>query len=209
MAFLDIVIFALITLFFIQRLKSVLGQRGEREEQTSPPPSVVEVTGKEALPPLEMREEGQKRLSELLQWDKNFSIDDFYKGAAKAFEMILNAYASGRIETLQMLLSPGLLKQFMKVIEERTQKGWVQLIEIVSFLRVSLEKIEIDQTVASITLHFLTEQTNVTKNKNGEIEKGTLNLIEEIEDHWTFQKDKNLSKDIWVLTSIQSHPKSH
>lgn len=211
----DIVIFALITFFFIQRLKSVLGQRVEIDRDTSEPvsekstrrQSVIEVTEQDTLPPLQISKTAESEVLQLQKWDKKFNIEDFYTGSVKAFRMILKAYAEGHIPPLAFLSTPEVLQKFTQNIEDRRRKQLTQFLEIVGFLKVSIENITITNSTVSITVHFLTEQTNVTKNTQEDVVAGTLNLIEEIEDVWTFQKDKTAVQDIWKLSAIQSQIK--
>ncbi|MEK9753855.1 MAG: Tim44/TimA family putative adaptor protein, partial [Rhodospirillaceae bacterium] len=55
--------------------------------------------------------------------DPSFNSEDFLVGARVAFEMVLGAYATGDRRTLENLLSPDVLGNFIRAIDEREKLG--------------------------------------------------------------------------------------
>src|SRR5262245_46924879 len=105
--FLDIVIFAMVALFLVLRLRSVLGRRTGNERRRADPfsapapaPTRTETDNVIALP--ERKPDGgaepgsvAQALSAIRAADPKFNEQEFLAGARAAFEMIIGAFAVG------------------------------------------------------------------------------------------------------------------
>ncbi len=219
--FLEIVIFALIAIFFAIRLKGVLGKRtgkeGESERfRTGQPPSsespkdtgeVIDLSSRkpravdlDAPPPGSLA----AGLYEILRADPDFSPEFFEQGAAAAFEMIVKAFAEDDEETLQMLLSKDVFNSFASVIADRKAAGKTCENRLVNILGLDLVKAGVVGHEARITVRFVSEQIFVTKNANGAVVEGDPDKKIEITDLWTFARDLRSPDPNWILVVTDS-----
>ena len=52
---------------------------------------------------------------------------------------------------------------------------------------------------ARLTVHFLSEQVSVTRDKQGAIVEGNASDIHQVEDHWTFERDVTSKNPNWKV----------
>lgn len=206
--FIDILIFAVIAILLVLRLRSVLGQRTgyeqpqetqvkERFTDKANAPNPVQKTNKSA-------KVSGSGLDALRSADRHFSETDFVKGATSAFEMILTAYADGDQAQLQRLLSYDLSKSFMQTINDRIAAKETLEITVNEIKEVSILNIELADSIASITVHFHTMQTRIARNEHGEIMDDGDTEPTEFIDIWTFERDLTLSDLNWKLAETES-----
>ena len=206
--FIDILIFAVIAILLVLRLRSVLGQRTGYEQ---PQESQVKerFTDKANAPnPVQRANKSAKvsgsGLDALKSADRHFSETDFVKGATSAFEMILTAYADGDQAQLQRLLSYDLSKSFMQTINDRIAAKETLEITVNEIKEVSILNIELADSIASITVHFHTMQTRIARNEHGEIMDDGDTEPTEFIDIWTFERDLTLYDLNWKLAETES-----
>ena len=211
MPFIDIIIFAVIAVLLVLRLRSVLGQRSGYEQPQGERPTnrfdnnendsgVIPLHPKatdDAPPTLH-------GLDALRQIDRNFNEKEFIGGANSAFEMILTAYAEGDVAQLRRLLGYDLLQSFTSSIENRVAGKESLSITLDELRESSILNISVIDQMASITMHFHSVQTRVAKDKNGEPLDADDNGAREFTDIWTFERDLTLSDPNWKLTETES-----
>ena len=124
--FIDIIIFAVIAVLLVLRLRSVLGQRsGYEQPQGEQPTNRFDANENEkGLVSLNTKVNDDAPLAlngldALRQIDRSFDEKEFISGATSAFEMILTAYAEGDLAQLRRLLGYDLLQSFTSSIENR------------------------------------------------------------------------------------------
>ena len=123
--FIDIIIFAVIAVLLVLRLRSVLGQRnGYEQPQNEQSTNQFDNTrnDKEDLSQAKTVDDktiAMRGLDALRQVDRSFNEKDFISGATTAFEMILIAYAEGDLTQLKRLFGYDLLQSFTQSIEGR------------------------------------------------------------------------------------------
>ena len=102
--FFDIIIFAVIAVFIIYRLRSVLGKRtGYQKKLTTNQYSEEKKTQiKKNIPQLKDNEQKLLKIYEVVE---DFDHKSFLDGAKKAFEIIISAYNQGEKKTLKELVS--------------------------------------------------------------------------------------------------------
>ena len=122
--FIDIIIFAIIAVLLVLRLRSVLGQRTGYEEK-QPQKSNFDTAAADVIP----IDSGRKTaasdghgIDALRKADRQFSEKQFLEGAAMAFDMILQSYAAGDLAQLKRLLSYDLLQSFSASIQQRSSR---------------------------------------------------------------------------------------
>ena len=67
----------------------------------------------------------------------------------------------------------------------------------------TIESAELRGSVASITVRFVSDQTSLTKDKDGHPVTGT-DAVTEITDVWTFERDLSTRDPAWRLVSAAS-----
>jgi predicted lipid-binding transport protein (Tim44 family) len=223
--FFEILVLALFAGFLVHRLRSVLGRRTGHERRRDPfgtaanahrrsgakdDDNVIQLPGQgegeelaggtlDASSPLEAG------LVQIKVADPHFRDSEFLAGAQAAFEMIVHAFAAGDTDTLRNLLSDDVYRNFADAITARERAG-EQLesklleIETAEMIEAQLEK----RTIATVTVKFVTQQINVTRDKSGEIVDGDPNDPARITDIWTFARDTRSTDPNWMLVATRS-----
>ncbi len=223
--FIDIIILAMVAGFIVLRLRSVLGRRTGHEPNrdarpdegytrgtANSPDNVVTIPGaarrsREGALDIEPAYQGTPMEAGLVQIkmaDPSFSVSRFGEGAAKAFEMIVNAYARGDTDTLKPLLSPEVYSQFANAIQDRETRGETMETELVVLKPPKVEAISVEDARASIDVRFQSEQVNVIKNSAGEVIDGDREHVDSVTDVWTFAHDLSSRDPNWVLVATRS-----
>ena len=211
MPFIDIIIFAVIAVLLVIRLRSVLGQRSGYEQPQGEQPTnrFNDNENDSDVIPLHSKATDDAPvtlhgLDALRQIDRNFNEKDFIGGAKSAFEMILTAYAEGDLSQLKRLLGYDLLQSFTSSIQSRIAAKESLNITLDELREASILNISVIDQMASITMHFHSVQTRVAKDKNGETIDSEDTGAREFTDIWTFERDLTLSDPNWKLTETES-----
>ena len=136
--------------------------------------------------------------------DPSFTPEAFLEGAARAFEMIVGAYAKNDTDTLRTLLSPEVYAQFARAIQEREERGETLVTELVVLKPPKIEAIEMRGTAAYVSVRFQSEQTNYTKNAQGQVIDGSPDHVESVTDIWTFSRNTSSRDPNWMLVATRS-----
>lgn len=206
MPFLDILIFAVIAIILALRLKSVLGQRRGYEESPDEKrqreSSLTDVAQIEENNPLVTR--NGKGMGALKMADSDFDEEDFMKGAAAAFPMILTAYAESDEAQLKRLLSYDLLQTFTQSIRQRRSDGESLEITLDDLKDVKIVQAEVRNDTALVTVEFKSTQTRTLSDSEGKpIEDEDTGKLDWL-DVWTFERDLTLNDPNWKLAETES-----
>ena len=207
--FIDILIFAVIAVLLVLRLRSVLGQRtGYEQPQDN---QVKESFDDKGNAPISFPKAADKSvkisgsgLDALRRVDRQFNEKEFVQGATAAFDIILIAFADGDQAQLKRLLSYDLLQSFMQTIHDRTAAKESLEITINDIREVSILNVELVDSVASITVHFHTTQTRIARDEQGDVMEDSDTGPQEFIDIWTFERDLTLSDPNWKLAETES-----
>jgi len=223
--FIDIIFFAMIAVFLVLRLRGVLGRRDSDENglddlfkrdrpEEGADGNVIQLSERDDQ--LNRGEEGDDEeeswaTDELTQGvhdirtlDASFSAEDFLVGGRVAFEMVLNAYASGDTDTLKQLLSNDVYANFAKVIQDRERAGHVMEDTLVGIQAADIMEAYVEGRVAHITVKFVTDQINITRDENGDVVEGSPNAVITVTDFWTFAHDTRSKDPNWSLVATRS-----
>ena len=206
MPYVDIIIFAVIAVLLVLRLRSVLGQRTGYDEQPSrderPDNGSAEVI---SIDPNRRSGVGDGHgLAVLKKADRQFSEKQFLGGAAGAFEMILSAYAEGDLAKLKRLLSYELLQSFSQSVQQRASDGETLAISLDELRDLRIVDAKVFDNIASVTVEFQSTQTRTLTDGDGNViedeDTGTRDLI----DIWTFERDLTLDDPNWKLAETET-----
>jgi predicted lipid-binding transport protein (Tim44 family) len=220
-AFLDIIFFAMVAGFLILRLRSVLGRRSgddannpERWRSQKPAPGAPR--GSEPLPENVARfpdrtapaaPEGpapapgsvEAGVAEIRAADGSFDGDGFQQGARGAFEMIVQAFAQGETDALRPLLADPVYESFSAAIRERQAARQTLSTTLIGIKTAEIVEARMQGRDAFVTIRFVTEQVNVTRDAAGEVVDGDPNKVETITDVWTFTRNTRARDPNWFL----------
>lgn len=221
----DIVVFFVITLFIILKLKSVLGTRNDNDnvrQKTldeffknqmnknsvkSNNAEIIDITN-------QINKNNQNTILELdVEVDDNvkkelkkinFDEKKFLKGAENAVEMINEAFSNKDLETLQELLSTKLYNNFKKQIEELNNQNRILKSSLISFLSKKIEDIKIINKNICINMLFEMEQINFVEDQEGNVVMGNKKQIQKVKEKWTFEKKTNDKTNFWIIKNIEN-----
>ena len=207
--FIDILIFAVIAVLLVLRLRSVLGQRTGYEEPRENPVKEGFVDKQNAKIPFSKAVDKSAKISGsgldvLRRADRQFNENEFIQGATAAFKMILTAFAEGDHTQLKRLLCYELLQSFMQTIHDRTAAKETLEITVNEIREVSILNVELAESVASITVHFHTAQTRIARDEHGNVMDDSDTEPREFIDIWTFERDLTLADPNWKLAETES-----
>lgn len=223
--FIDIILIAMVAAFFVLRLRSVLGRRdgndgsGHRDPFKPVPPEETADGKVIALPERKVDNSPQSKsdpgaftaegtvdngLVQIRVADPDFAPDEFLAGSRVAFEMILDAFASGDVKTLKSLLDPGVYAGFEAAIRDREEQGQTVEDTLVGFKSTDIVEAYMEGRVANITVKFVTEQVNVTRDAEGQVAEGNPNEVITVTDFWTFARDTKARDPNWALVATHS-----
>ena len=199
--FIDIIIFAIIAIFLVFRLKSILGQNSDVNEQNNKIDigekdftNVVKLGNKKT----DVNETKIKKDS-LYSEDPNFNEKEFLKGAQNFFEIVIDCFVKGDLKNIKMYIDDKLIKNFQLVIDERLQEEESLKINIVKMISIQIKDVKKLNNFLRVSVLFESEQIKVLKDKKGKIIDGDQKKSILVKDLWTFEK-KIQSKDLnWIL----------
>ena len=211
----DLILFGMIALFLVLRLRSILGRRTGYEH----PPQPIQPVGRTINSPvIEGRAEvapasgralpdiaspsGQVLLR-IQEKDRNFVPAGFLAGAEKAFGMIVTAYAAGDRATLRNLLADETYQAFEGAITAREVAGETQSTEIRAIPLVAIEAAELTGAIARITVRFVSDQISMTVDAAKRPVSGA-DAVTEITDIWTFERDLTSANLAWRLVAARN-----
>ncbi len=126
----SLIILAAVAVFVISRLYAVLGQRTGAEpprrlREVTTPAADVDTKEEEERPRLRpaFTGPGAAGLEAIAAADSSFSPDDFVKGARRAYEMIVSAFAEGDRTALKALVDEDVFEAYSDAITQRESTG--------------------------------------------------------------------------------------
>lgn len=230
--FFEILFFAVVAGFLGWRLYSVLGRRTGHEKpfdpfRTKEPEAPATVSDREGnirrLPEPAARPDRVDRdrrkleaaiagvagdvrrgLEEIRSADPKFDMVDFVVGARVAFEMIVGAFAQGDTKALRPLLNDQVYGNFAGAIEERNRNKERHETTLVGILSADIAGAALKGDEAQVTVKFVSQQINVTKDQEGRIIDGDPSEVANITDIWTFSRPVKSRDPNWVLAATDS-----
>lgn len=220
--FVDIIFFALVAAFIILRLRSVLGRRTGHErrhdhfakpQQPGKPDAPAEVTQRGEVVQLPPRRTGAEppagsplaaALTQIKLADPTFDEGSFEKGARAAFEYVVSAFAAGDKDKLRPLLNDEVYGHFESAIVARDAVGQKRETTLVRIKSADVVEARMEGATAVVTMKFVSEQINVTRDAAGEVVEGNPDRITEVTDIWTFARNTRSDDPNWLLVATDA-----
>jgi predicted lipid-binding transport protein (Tim44 family) len=218
--YIDILIFAMIAAFVFFRLRSVLGRRtgNERRPQDAFAPAEREAARENVvtLPERERQREAaaiaekiagtplEAGLTQIKLADREFEPVKFVAGARGAFEMIVTAFAEGNLGKVKSFLAREVYDNFAEALAQRQRAEQTAETTVVGIKSSDIIEARMDGRTAVVTLKFVSEQINVTRDKAGTVVEGDPTLVNDVTDLWTFARDTRARDPNWTLVETHS-----
>ena len=227
----DTLFFAVLAGFIAYRLYTVLGRKDGTEQNIThrvkemwetkstpkkeiapieqqnvvvlPPPA----RAKRQLPEIthkNVSEKAKPGIASIIEKDRSFTTEHFLAGAQSAYDIILTAFAEGNKPYLKTLLDPALYSEFEETIDKRFAAGETMSTSLVALVRAEIVAAKLENSVATITVAFESEQTSFTKNAAGEVISGNTTVSERLYDTWVFERHLNSRNPVWLLTDTDA-----
>ena len=200
----DILIFGVIAVFLILRLKNILGTKTDINDHN--------VNNKETsknfsnIIPLKANKNNglSSDIEKILKADPQFQVDDFLSGSKTFFKMVLESFASGNVENIEPYLKTSVLKSFKVAINERIKEKETEIIELNSIKKNEIRSVSLTKTSVKITVFFETLQIRALMNKDNKVIDGDKDNEILVKDEWIFERKINSDNPNWVLVETKS-----
>ena len=203
--YIDILIFGIIAIFLIFRLKNILGTKtGFEETNTNEKTQNKQFTNVVPLKP-NKNQVNEFELNKILEIDPNFNADDFLTGSKNFFEMVLKSFVSGDLENIKDFTKPSVFKSFKSAIDERNKEQETLIIDLKSIKENKITKSNITKTSIRLNVKFETFQIRALLDKNDEIIDGDNNNEILVKDEWIFEKKIKDDNPNWTLIETKSN----
>ncbi len=203
--YIDILIFGIIAIFLIFRLKNILGTKtGFEETNTNEKTQNKRFTN---VVPLKSNKNqvNEFELNKILEIDPNFNADDFLTGSKNFFEMVLKSFVSGDLGNIKDFTKPSVFKSFKSAIDERNKEQETLIIDLKSIKENKITKSNITKTSIKLNVKFETFQIRALMDKNDEIIDGDSNNEILVKDEWIFEKKIKDDNPNWTLIETKSN----
>ena len=203
--YLDILIFGVIAIFLIFRLKNILGTKTGFEET-----NINEKTQDKRFTnvvPLKSNEDNvnNSELNKILNFDPNFNINDFLSGSKNFFIMVLESFVSGNLENIKNFTKASVLKSFKSAIDERNKEQETLIIDLKSIKENKITKTLVTKSSIRLNVIFETFQIRALMDKNDHIIDGNTENEILVKDEWVFERKISDNNPNWTLIETKSN----
>ena len=206
--YLDILIFAIIAVFLIFRLKNILGTKTGFEDtsfnKNKTENNIAKVVSIDTKKTTQSNDKENKETLKIKEIDKTFDHIQFIEGSQIFFKMILDAFVEGNLDKVKEFIKPSVLKNFNSVIKERNKESETLIINLKSINKTEIFSSEINKTVLRISVLFESFQIKALKDKDNNLIDGDLNKEILVKDIWVFERKINYSNPNWTLIETKS-----
>ena len=203
--YIDILIFGVIAIFLIFRLRNILGTKTGFEEtnvdQKAHKKNVDNVV------PIKSDKDNldKKELEKILVIDPNFNINDFLNGSQNFFKMVLESFVSGNLEDIKNFTKTSVFKSFKSAIDERNKEQETLIIDLKSTKKNKITKVTVTKSFIRLNVIFETYQIRALMDKNDQIIDGNTENEILVKDEWIFERKINDKDPNWTLVETKSN----
>ena len=202
--YLDILIFGVIAIFLIFRLKNILGTKtGLEDNNLSEKNKPKQYSNVVTLKSSKINSDNIE-IDKILKADPNFNNIDFLKGSKTFFEMVLKSFVSGNLDTIKDFIKPSVLKRFKAAIDDRNKENETLIIDLKSVEKNEIVSSVITKTAIKIYVMFETLQITALMDKNEKIIDGDTEKEILVKDEWVFEKNIKDVNPNWTLIETKS-----
>ena len=204
--YLDILIFAIIAVFLVFRLKNILGTKTDSNDLQSKNQSnssnVINIDTKNQK--VSDKTDIDVETKKIKDIDITFDKKEFLSGSQVFFKMVLDGFVNGDLDKVKNFIKPSVFKNFKLAIDERIKENETLIIDIKSTNKVDILSSKVTKTLININVVFETFQIKALKDKGDKIIDG--DIYEEIlvKDIWVFERKINNDNPNWTLVETKS-----
>ena len=203
--YIDILIFGVIAIFLIFRLRNILGTKTGFEET-----NVKEKEHKknfDNIVPLKSDEINldKKELEKILVIDPDFSANDFLTGSQNFFKMVLESFVSGNLGDIKNFTKKSVFESFKSAVDERNREKETLIIDLKSIKENKITKVTVTKSFIRLNVIFETFQIRALMDKNDHIIDGNTENEILVKDEWVFERKINDNNINWTLVETKSN----
>ena len=202
--YLDILIFGVIAIFLIFRLKNILGTKTDFEDnglkEKRQPKQYSNIVSLKTSKNNSVNEE----IDKIIKVDSNFDMINFLDGSKTFFEMVLKSFVSGNLDNVKDFIKPSVLKSFKGAIDDRNKENETLIINLISVEKNKIVSSAITKSSIKINVVFETLQITALMDKNDKIIDGDTDKEILVKDEWIFEKKIKDQNPNWTLIETKS-----
>ena len=203
--YIDILIFGIIAVFLIFRLKNILGTKTGFEKSNINEKTQDKQFNNVVSLKSEENDLNNDELNDILNVDPNFNINDFLSGSKNFFRMVLESFVSGNLENIKNFTKPSVLKSFKTAIDERNSDQETLIIDLKSIKENKITKATITKSSIKLNVIFETFQIRALLDKNDKIIDGNSENEILVKDEWVFERKIHDNNPNWTLVETKSN----
>jgi predicted lipid-binding transport protein (Tim44 family) len=142
--------------------------------------------------------------AEIAAADPSFDERAFLREAKSTFTAVVEAYASGRLETVADRLAGPLMSQFKHAAELRHAEGHSATTRVRAIRDADIVSARADQDRLIIAVKFVSDQENILRDQAGNVIGGNEGQAEEVTDVWTFLRDATRADAAWIIIETRA-----
>ena len=203
--YIDILIFGVIAVFLIFRLKNILGTKTGFDETNLKEKTHDKQFNNVVALKSENNDLNDKELNDILNVDPNFNVNDFLSGSKNFFKMVLESFVSGNLENIKNFTKPSVLKSFKTAIDERNNEKETLIIDLKSIKENKITKVAITKSSIKLNVIFESFQIRALLDKNDKVIDGNSENEILVKDDWVFERKINEINPNWTLIETKSN----
>ena len=201
--YLDILIFGVIAIFLIFRLKNILGTKTDFEDnglkEKKQPKQYSNIVSLKTN-----KNNSNEEIDKIIKVDSNFDMVNFLDGSKTFFEMVLKSFVSGNLDDVKDFIKPSVLKSFKGAIDDRNKENETLIIDLISVEKNKIVSSVITKSSIKINVVFETLQITALMDKNEKIIDGDTDKEILVKDEWIFEKKIKDQNPNWTLIETKS-----
>ena len=202
--YIDILIFGVIAIFLIFRLKNILGTKTGFED-TNTKEKFQDKKFSNVFPLKSEKNDNSIELNKIQSIDPNFNMNDFLSGSKNFFTMVLESFVSGNLDNIKDFTKPSVLKSFKTAIDERNSEKETLIIDLKSIKENKITDVIITKSSIKLNVIFETLQIRALMDKNDQIIDGDSENEILVKDEWVFEKRIKNNNPNWTLIETKSN----
>ena len=202
--YIDILIFGVIAIFLIFRLKNILGTKTGFED-TNTKEKTQDKKIANVFPLKSEKNVNSIELNKIQSIDPNFNMNDFLSGSKNFFTMVLESFVSGNLDNIKDFTKPSVLKSFKTAIDERNSEQETLIIDLKSIKENKITDVIITKSSIKLNVIFETLQIRALMDKNDQIIDGDSENEILVKDEWVFEKRIKNNNPNWTLIETKSN----
>jgi predicted lipid-binding transport protein (Tim44 family) len=133
--------------------------------------------------------------------DPDFDEKAFLEGSKSAYEMIVEAFAAGDLKSIRRFLGQSVYEGFKAAVADRESKGWTSDLKFVGIDKAAIASSAFEGGVMTATVDFVSNQSRVTRAKDGAVVEGDPIRIDLVRDRWVFTRKASSGDPNWTLVA--------